>query len=75
MRSPLTISYPSLIRLAEEVLKEAERRHVSARERGTRNMGPLTARVENAKVLVKMLKRCEPGKQCDLFAKFKEVVK
>lgn len=73
--SPLTITYPSLIELVEEVLREAERMYASAVRNGTRNLEPLRFRVENAKALVKMLKRCEPGKQADLFEIYKTVTK
>ena len=73
--SPLTVTYASLLALAEEVLKDSKYRYERAKGNGVMHLDPLRARVENAQVLVKMLKKCEPGKQADLFTLFQEVVK
>jgi len=73
--SPLTVTYSSLLKLAEEVLQESKLRYERAKGNGVTHLDPLVARMENARVLVKMLKRCEPGKQADMFEKFQEVMK
>jgi hypothetical protein len=73
--SPLTVTYSSLLQLAEEVLKESQYRYEKAKGNGVVHLDPLASRVENARVLVKMLKKCEPGRQADLFTLFHEVVK
>jgi len=73
--SPLTITYKSLQALAEEILKESETRYAGAQRNGTTNLDPLKARVENARVLVRMLEKCKPGKQADMFELFKEASK
>lgn len=74
-QSPLTVTYKTLTALAEEVLRESEGRYKIAQGRISGSLDPLKARVENAKVLVKMLKKCEPGKQNDLFQIFQLVTK
>jgi hypothetical protein len=74
-RSPLTVTYSSLLQLAEEVLKESQYRYEKAKGNGVVHLDPLASRVENAWVLVKMLKKCEPGRQTDMLALFREVVK
>lgn len=74
-QSPHTVTYASLIKLAEEILQESKLRYERAKGNGVVHLDPLTARMENAKVLVKMLKKCEPGKQADLFELFETVKK
>jgi hypothetical protein len=74
-RSPLTVTYKSIQELAEEMLRDAEARYAGAQARFTSNLEPLRFRVENAKALVRMLKRCEPGKQADMYELFKQSVK
>lgn len=74
-RSSLTVTYSSLQDFAEEVLKEARIRYAGAQARGTSSLEPLKTRVANAETLVKMLKRCEPGKQVDMFELFQQVNK
>lgn len=73
--SPLTVTYSSLLKLAEEVLQESKHRYERAKGNGVMHLDPLVVRVENARVLVKMLKKCEPGKQTDMLALFHEIVK
>lgn len=73
--SPHTVTYSSLVQLAEEVLKESKYRYERAKGNGVTHLDPLVARVANAEVLVKMLKRCTPGQQADMYALFHEVVK
>jgi hypothetical protein len=72
-QSPHTVTYSSLLKLAEEVLQDSKCRYERAKGNGVTHLDPLVARVENARVLVKMLKKCEPGKQADLFEKLQEV--
>lgn len=74
-RSPLTVTYSSLLQLAEEVLKESQYRYERAKGNGVVHLDPLASRVENARVWVKMLKRCEPGKQADFYQLFEQVTK
>lgn len=74
-RSPLTVTYSSLLQLAEEVLKESQYRYEKAKGNGVVHLDPLASRVENARVWVKMLKKCEPGKQTDMYELFKETVR
>lgn len=74
-QSPYTITYSSLQALAEEILQEAKGRLAGARSRGVTHLDPLIAREENAKVLVKMLKRRQPGKQTDFYQLFEQVNK
>lgn len=74
-QSPYTVTYSSLQALAEEILQDANGRLAGARSRGVTHLDPLIAREENARVLVKMLKKCQPGQQADLFTLFREVVK
>jgi len=73
--SPLTITYKSLQSLAGEILKESETRYAVAQRNGTTNLEPLKARVENARVLVRMLEKCKPGKQADMFELFQSINK
>lgn len=67
-----TVQYKDLLILAEEVLQERKVRYAGACGRGTTNLHALTHQIECAKTLVRILKKCEPGKQADLFALFNE---
>jgi len=74
-RSAHTVTYSSLLKLAEEVLQESKYRYERAKGNGVTHLDPLVARMENARVLVKMLKKCEPGRQVDFYQLFEQVTK
>jgi hypothetical protein len=57
-RSPHTVTYSSLLKLADEVLQDSKYRYEKAKGNGVVCLDPLRARVENARVLVKMLRKC-----------------
>lgn len=73
--SPHTITYASLIRYTEYQVKQLEARYAGAKANGTSNLDPIVHDLECAKMLRRMLKRCEPGKQADFLELFKEVNK
>lgn len=72
-KSPHTVTYSNLIDLAGEILTDAEGRYVRAKNNGTVYLDPLIHRIECARKLKRMLQRCEPGQQADLFAKFQQI--
>lgn len=74
-QSPLTVKYADLIVLAEESLSEWQARYAAAKARGTGNLDILVHQVETAKTLVRMLRKCEPGRQANLFQLFESVKK
>lgn len=74
-QSPHTVTYKDLIALAEEMRNDRQGRYVGAKARGTGNLDALVHQVETAKTLLRMLKKCEPGRQADLFQIFEAVKK
>lgn len=72
-RSSHTVTYSDLIKLAERAQFEAEDRLSGARSRGVMNLEALRHDVETARTLVRMLKKCERGKQADLFELYRQV--
>jgi hypothetical protein len=74
-RSPHTVTYSDLVDLAEEMLKGSQARYEGAQKNGTTNLDALRHRVECSKTLVRLLKKCVPGQQADLFALYQQVVK
>lgn len=74
-QSPLTVTYKDLVALAEETLIERQGRCAGAKARGTGNLDILVHQVETAKTLVRMLKRCQPGRQADFLELFQQVQK
>lgn len=74
-QSPHTVTYKDLVALAEEVLTDRQRRYTGAQACGGTNLHALTHQIECAKTLVRILKKCEPGKQADLFSLFNETRK
>lgn len=73
--SSLTIKYKHLITFMEAQKAFQDKRYETAKGNGVTNLEALRHNQECARVLVKMLKRCEPGKQADLFELFKGVNK
>jgi hypothetical protein len=74
-RSSISIGYTDLIKWIGKQQVFAAQRTAGARERGVNNLEALTHDEECAKALMKMLKKCEPGKQADLFELFNQVIK
>lgn len=74
-RSPHTVTYASLISFIEAQKKQLETRYAGAKASGTKSLDPIVHAMECAKTLIRMLKKCEPGKQADFLELFKEVSK
>jgi hypothetical protein len=72
-QSSQTVTYPDILSLVEEVLKEREDRLNGARRRGTSNLEPLTHKVEVAKTLVRMVRKGVKEKQTDFKALFDQI--
>lgn len=73
-RSSLTISYASLLAFMQKNLSYQENRYKAARGTGG-NLNGISHDKECAETLVRMLKKCEKGKQADLFELYKNVTK
>lgn len=74
-QSSHTVTYKDLIALATEMLSDRQGRYAGAKARGTSNLDALVHQVETAKALVRMLKKCEPGRQADFYQLFELVKK
>lgn len=74
-QSPHTVTYKDLIALATETLNDRQARYAGAKARGTGNLDALVHQMETAKTLVRMLKKCEPGKQTDFYQLFEQAKK
>jgi|GEM_PF-1802558 len=74
-KSPHTVTYTDLVALAAELLADKEKRYAGAQAFGATNMNTLTHQVEAAKTLLRMLKKCQPGQQANLFTLFNETQK
>ena len=74
-QSPHTVTYKDLVALAEEMLTDRQKRYEGAKAYGARNLDAFVHQVETAKTLVRMLKKCEPGRQADLFQIFESIKK
>lgn len=72
-RSPHTVQYKDLVALAANVVAYRQRDYDAALARGAHNLDLYTHSLETAKVLHRMLKRGEPGRQTDLYALFEQV--
>lgn len=72
-RSSHTITYPDLVRWAQNQERYAEIRLSTARKNGVTNLEALTKDVECAKTAARLFKKCEPGRQADLFKMFTEL--
>jgi len=72
-RSSHTITYPDLIRWAQNQERYALIRLENARKNGVTNLEALTKDMECAKTAARLFKKCQPGKQADLFAIFQEL--
>lgn len=70
--SPHTVTYKDLVSYMTKKLGCERQRETAARSSGTSSMDPITHDKACAEKLLRMLKKCEPGKQADLFEKFKE---
>jgi hypothetical protein len=70
--STLSVSYKALISFMETQKSYAEMRYSKAKANGVTNLEALKHDVECASKLLKMLKKCEPGRQAGLFALFNE---
>lgn len=72
-QSPHTVTYASLISFVEAQKKQLAARYAGAKASGTSNLDPIVHALECAKTLIRMLKKCEPGKQADFLELFKEM--
>lgn len=70
-RSSISIGYDDLLNYMQKQLTYQEARYKAARGTGG-NLNGISHEKECAETLVRMLKRCEKGKQADLFALFNE---
>ena len=71
-KSPQTVTYTDLVAIAKEWRDSYQRQHDSLRGIGARDASNITHKLECAKTLVRLLKKCEPGRQADLFQLFEE---
>jgi len=72
-RSSHTVTYSDLVTLAEEMLKASTARYEGAQKNGTTNLDALRLRVEYSRTLVRMLKKCVPGEQANMFTLYEQV--
>lgn len=71
-KSPLTLTYSDLSRWAEKQLKYAKERRAKAEGNGVTDLQPLTHDVACVKEVLRLLEKCEPGRQANLFTLFNE---
>lgn len=71
-RSPHTVRYSDLIKLAVRFQVESKARYEWAKTRGTSALDPLVREQEVAKALVRLLKRFDPASGLDLFEVFQK---
>jgi len=74
-KSSITVSYSDLLKWAKKQLGYTLQRQSSSIGRGVSNQEALTHDVECAKTLVRMLEKCEPGRQTDFFELFQQAKK
>ena len=74
-RSALTITYADLQKWVRKQAEYSNRRKKSSIERGVTNQEALTHDVACAETLMRMLDRCEPGRQANFFELFEQVKK
>lgn len=73
-RSSITIGYKDLLIWSRKQLSYARQRKSASVGRGVTNQEALSHDVACATQVVKMLERCEPGVQADLFKLFEETL-
>lgn len=74
-KSPQTIDYKALLAWTRKQLGYALQRQTAAQSRGVTNQEALSHDVACAKTLVRMLDKCEPGRQVNLFEVFQSLKK
>lgn len=74
-RSSLTISYQDLLAYMESQKAFQQKRYETAKGNGVTNLYAIRHDLECAEALVRMLKKCEKGKQADLFELFEQTKK
>ena len=72
-KSPFTLTYSDLVQWAEKQERYARERKVKAMGNGVTNLEALTRDEECAKKVAQMFRKCQPGRQADLFALFNEM--
>lgn len=73
-RSSLTISYDDLLAFMQKNLSYQENRYKAARGTGG-NLNAISHDKECAETLVRMLKKCEKGRQADFYDLFEKITK
>lgn len=74
-KSSISVTYKDLIEFATRQLSYARQRKASSLQKGILNQEAVTHEIACAEKLVRMLERCEPGRQQNLFELFKETNK
>lgn len=73
-RSSLTIGYPDLLQFMEKQVAYQQKRYDAARGSGG-NLNAISHDKECAETLERMLKKCRPKVQADLFELYQKVTK